>query len=133
MRKLGKRTIVFATLTLVLLGSTVAYTYTLLQPARHWSSVPVQVCVKSPGHVSITSADPDGGITATRQALNNTHLNLAGTGWNVTSAGDVMETKAQPVRNIFLGFLKRSAFKVLSCFTSRGPDRSGWKASAIWK
>ena len=90
MRRSGKHAIAVATLTLVLLGSTVAYTYTLLQPPRHWPSVPVPICVKSPGHVSITSADPDRGVTATRQALNNSHLKLAGTGWNVTSAGGVV-------------------------------------------
>ena len=62
------------------------YSYTLLQPARHWASVPVQICVKSPGHVSITANDPDGGVTATTQALNGIHPLLAGTGWNVVPA-----------------------------------------------
>jgi len=67
----------------------VAYTYTLLSPARHWTSVPVPICVVGPGHVSITSGDPDGGITATIEAINGTHTLLAGTGWNLTPVGTV--------------------------------------------
>lgn len=90
---MGRRTkhaILTAGVLLGLLGPTVAYTYTLLQPPRHWASVPVQVCVKSPGHVSITANDSDRGLTATIQALNGNHPLLAGTGWNVTSAGTVV-------------------------------------------
>ncbi len=86
----GRRTILTVGLGVVILGPTVAYTYTLLQPTRHWPSIPVQVCVTSPGHVSITQADPDGGVTATIQALNGNHPQLAGTGWNGTTAGTVV-------------------------------------------
>jgi len=66
-----------------------AYTYTLLSPTRHWASIPVPLCVVGPGHVSITAGDPDGGITATIQAINGTHPHLAGTGWNTTPIGTV--------------------------------------------
>lgn len=86
----GRRVLLMAGLVLAVLGSTVAYTYTLLQPVRHWASTPVHICVKSPGHVSITSADPDKGVTATIKALNGTHPKLSGTGWNVTSSGAVV-------------------------------------------
>ena len=76
--------------TAALLVPLTASTYTLLSPTRHWASTPVQVCVKSPGHLSITADDPDGGVTATIQALNNTHPFLTGTGWNATSVGPVV-------------------------------------------
>ena len=84
-----KRSRVLAGLGLMLLGPTAAYTFTLLSPTRHWASTPVTVCVEGPGHVSITANDLDRGVTATIQALNN-NSNLAGTGWNVTSAGQVV-------------------------------------------
>lgn len=71
-----------------------AFTYTLLNPARHWASTPVEVCVKSPGHISIGLNDQDGGVTATIQALNGTHPLLAGTGWNGTSSGQIVNAAA---------------------------------------
>lgn len=70
----------------VVAGSSVAYTYSLLQPQRHWRLVPAQVCLKAPGHRSITADDPDGGLTATMQALNRNHPLLVDTGWNVVSS-----------------------------------------------
>lgn len=85
-----KRALTVFLIAATVLAPAIAYTYTLLSPARHWASTPVQVCVNSPGHVSITADDPDGGITATIQALNNSHPLLAGTGWNVTAAGQVV-------------------------------------------
>ena len=72
-----------------LLVPAAAYTYTLLSPPRHWPSIPVHVCVSTTGHKSID--DGDGGVTATIDALNNAHSRLAGTGWNVTPAGGVVE------------------------------------------
>ena len=59
-----------------------AYTYTLLSPKRHWSAAPV-ICVKKPGHVSIT--DADGGVTKTIDALNNNQG-----GWNGAGLGRVL-------------------------------------------
>ena len=70
----------------LLLMPAAAYTYTLLSPTRHWASVPVTVCVMPPGHASITANDPDGGVTATINALNGN----AGMGWNGTLAGWVV-------------------------------------------
>jgi hypothetical protein len=67
----------------------VVYTYSLLSPARHWPSMPVEICVHSPGHVSI--ADSDKGVTAVIQALNGNHPLLAGTGWNVTDVGTMVD------------------------------------------
>ena len=67
----------------------IAYTYTLLSPARHWTAVPVPICVVGPGHVSITAGDLDGGVTAAIEAINGTHTQLAGTGWNLTPVGTV--------------------------------------------
>ncbi len=72
----------------------VAQTYVLLSPLRHWPSTPVRICVTSPGHVSITASDLDGGVTATIQALNGTHPRLAKTGWNVTPLGQTVEAVA---------------------------------------
>lgn len=91
MRASGKRLRVFGVLLAAALAPTAAWTYTLLSPARHWALTPVQVCVNGPGHVSITADDPAGGVTATVQALNNTHPLLAGTGWNADpSVGTVV-------------------------------------------
>ena len=83
-----QRTIVAAGFGLLLLAPAVAYTYTLLSPARHWASIPVPVCVIGPGHLSID--DSDHGVTATIQVLNGNHPKLGGTGWNVTSSGAVV-------------------------------------------
>jgi hypothetical protein len=86
----GKRMLRAVALVLAAVGvPAMAYTYNLLSPTRHWPSVPVQICVKSPGHVSITADDLDGGVTATIQALNGNSV-LAGTGWNFTAAGTVV-------------------------------------------
>jgi matrixin len=65
----------------VLLLPATASTYTLLSPKRHWTSAPT-ICVKTPGHVSIT--DADGGITQTINALNS---RLA---WNGAVGGGVL-------------------------------------------
>lgn len=62
-----------------------AYTYTLLSPLRHWAAVPVTICVKTQGHVSIT--DADGGVTATIAALNDTQ------GWNGAGVGTVVSAQ----------------------------------------
>lgn len=85
-----------AVLAVLLLAPLAAQTYTLLQPTRHWRSIPVGVCVKSPGHVSIAANDADQGVTATIQALNGTHPSLAGgSGWNtVPSVGTVVNASA---------------------------------------
>jgi hypothetical protein len=80
---------VVALAVVAVLVPSVAYTYTLLSPARHWSFTPVPICVVGPGHVSITSGDTDGGITATIEAINGTHSRLGGTGWNNTAVGTV--------------------------------------------
>jgi hypothetical protein len=86
---------VVTVLAALLLAPLAAQTHTLLQPLRHWRSVPVEVCVKSPGHVSITANDTDQGVSATTQALNGTHPRLAGTGWNtVPSVGTVVNASA---------------------------------------
>lgn len=85
-----KHALPIAGLLAVILVPTVASTYSLLNPARHWASSQVQVCVNSPGHVSITAGDTDGGVTATIQALNGSHPLLAGTGWNFTPSGQVI-------------------------------------------
>ena len=85
-----KRSRILVGFGLMLLVPTAAYTYTLLSPKRHWASIPVTVCVEGPGHVSITANDLDRGVTATIQALNGTHPNLPGTGWNVTSVGTLV-------------------------------------------
>lgn len=61
-----------------------AYTYTLLSPLRHWTSLPVTICVKTPGHVSI--ADGDGGVAATIGAINSQDA------WNGTIRGVVDAT-----------------------------------------
>jgi hypothetical protein len=91
MRAAGKRVRVLLGLLAAVLAPSAASTYTLLNPARHWALTPVQVCVNDPGHVSITATDPDGGVTATVQALNNIHPPLIGTGWNVVpSVGTVV-------------------------------------------
>jgi hypothetical protein len=67
--------------TALLLMPAAASTYVLLSPARHWASVPVTICVKSPGHASIE--DGYGGVTATINAINgNTAINCTGMGWN---------------------------------------------------
>lgn len=95
MRTMGKRAMWAAVLGLSVLGPPLAYTYTLLNPARHWTVVPVQVCVSGAGHVSI--ADADRGVTATIQALNGNYPLLAGTGWNLTSVGPVVN--AMPCSN----------------------------------
>jgi hypothetical protein len=55
--------------------------YNLLSPLRHWTSDPV-ICVKTPGHVSIS--DSDGGVTETIKSLNNN------AGWNGAVAGRVL-------------------------------------------
>lgn len=91
-----KRSLLLVTaLSVLLLVPLVAQTYTLLQPTRHWRSTPVQICVNSPGHVSITANDTDQGITATIEALNGTHSRLAATGWNtVPSVGTVVNASA---------------------------------------
>ena len=83
-----QRAILAVGLGVLVLTPAVAYTYTLLSPTRHWASIPVSVCVISPGHVSID--DSDGGITAVIQTLNGNYPKLAATGWNVTSAGTVV-------------------------------------------
>ena len=70
------------TVSVLLLLPAAASTFVLLSPARHWPPVPVTICVKTPGHASITASDPDGGVTATINAINN--------GWNGTSAGQVV-------------------------------------------
>jgi len=81
-----------ALLAATVLVPTAAHTFNLLKPVRHWASVPVQVCVVGPGHASITADDPDRGLTATIQALNGTHPNLDGTGWNgVAAVGPVID------------------------------------------
>jgi hypothetical protein len=67
----------------VVLAPAGASAYVLLSPARHFASTPIQVCVRSPGHVSVTASDPDQGVTSTIHALEGTHALLAGTGWNV--------------------------------------------------
>jgi len=90
MNNAKRRRFVTALLASSVLAPTAAFTYTLLNPVRHWLSTPVRICVQGPGHVSVTSADLDQGVTATLQALNGTHL-LAGTGWNVTPVGAVTE------------------------------------------
>ena len=76
------RLIVLSGLGLAVLGPAAAWTYTLLQPVRHWLSVPANICVVGPGHVSISGGDADGGVTAVIEALNGTHTQLPGTGWN---------------------------------------------------
>ena len=88
----AKRSFLLVTLLLAAaLVPTAAYTYTLLNPARYWTSVPVKVCVQGPGHASITANDLDRGVTATLQALNGNHPSRTGTGWNVTSVGPVVD------------------------------------------
>ena len=82
----ARRRIALAVLCAAVLAPAVASTYTLLSPTRHWLNTPVTICVQGPGHASITAGDPDGGITATREALNNAHTRLSGTGWNVVPA-----------------------------------------------
>ena len=79
--------------TVVVLMPAAAFTYSLLSPARHWASVPVDVCVQPPGHISITADDPDNGVTATIQALNGNHPRLAGTGWSLPSVGNVINAQ----------------------------------------
>jgi len=75
------------TVSVLLLLPAAASTFVLLSPARHWASVPVTICVKSPGHASITANDPDGGVTATINAINS--------GWNgVMTAGTVVNAQA---------------------------------------
>ena len=71
-----------------LLAPTAAYTYSLLNPPRHWPSIPVSVCVSKTGHKPV--ADKDGGVSATIDALNNTLSLLAGTGWNAGRAVGVV-------------------------------------------
>lgn len=71
----------------------IGFTYALLDPPRHWNQVPVHICVIGPGHKSVTANDPDGGLTATIQALNGTHPLLAGTGWNATAAGQIVSAE----------------------------------------
>ncbi|MBI4342059.1 MAG: matrixin family metalloprotease [Candidatus Omnitrophica bacterium] len=83
MKASRRRLIIAAGLGFLGLAPGVAYTYSLLQPVRHWLATPIQICVTGPGHASITADDPDGGVAATIQALNNSHPLLAGTGWNV--------------------------------------------------
>jgi hypothetical protein len=90
MTRPGRRFVIAAGTVAALIGPGPVDPFTLLQPARHWAAVPVQLCVNSPGHRSITANDPDGGVTATTQALNNAHPLLGGTGWNVTSVGTVV-------------------------------------------
>ena len=75
-------------ITVLLLMPAGAYTYTLLSPLRHWAPVPVTVCVKTPGHTSITANDPDGGVTATINALNGS------LGWNGAGVGTVVNAEA---------------------------------------
>lgn len=91
MNTMGKRTCLGIGLGLLVLVPTVAYTYTLLSPARHWDSTPVPICVVGPGHISID--DLDGGVSATIYTLNNTYQNLANTGWNVTPVGPVVSAR----------------------------------------
>jgi len=92
----ARRTLPLVTaLGVLLLAPLAAQTYTLLQPARHWRSIPVEVCVNSLGHVSITANDADRGVSATIQSLNGTHPQLAGTGWNtVPSVGTVVNASS---------------------------------------
>ena len=103
-----KRSRVLAGLGLMLLGPTAAYTFTLLSPTRHWASTPVTVCVEGPGHMSITANDLDRGVTATIQALNNTHSNLAGTGWNVTPVGPVVNAVLVDTNSVNAGLCNSS-------------------------
>ena len=86
---MNRRLLMTGLVAATLLAPAAAYTYSLLNPPRHWPSIPVQVCVSTTGHKSID--DGDGGVSATIDALNNAHPLLANTGWNVGRAAGVVE------------------------------------------
>ena len=103
-----QRVILAGGLGLLVLTPALAYTHTLLSPARHWASIPVTVCVQGPGHRSITANDLDRGVTATIQALNNSHPTLAGTGWNVTTVGTAVNAILVDTNSVNAGLCNTS-------------------------
>jgi len=72
---------VILVLTVASILTTAASAYVLLSPARHWAE-PSITFILNHGHVSITSPDPDKGLTAVRNALTS-----ASSGWNSCSNG----------------------------------------------
>jgi hypothetical protein len=80
--------------------ATSANAYTLLSPARRWfnAATPVQVNVDNGGIASVTGGDPDGGVTATVNAIRAWNAN----GVNVvtSSSGNVAYAQGDGVSDI---------------------------------